>query len=118
MKLFAAILLFALALGAQNAQGPMRIGGNVMAQSLVTKIVPVYPPDMKAQHQEASVQLQVTISTEGIPGGFSVLSTDVDRQFIDASIDAVKQWRYRPVLLNGQPVEVVTTVTVNFTLAQ
>ena len=97
---------------------PMRIGGNVMAAALITKVTPVYPPDMKAQGLEGTVVLQTVISKEGVPLSLNSQSPDVNRAFVDAAIDAVKQWRYKPTLLNGEPVEVITTITVNFTLSQ
>ena len=106
--------------GGQNAapSRPVRIGGAVMAASLVTKVNPAYPADMKEQRQEATVVLQTVISKEGIPQSLSVQTTDVNRSFVDAALDAVKQWRYKPTLLNGEPVEVITTITINFTLSQ
>jgi len=97
---------------------PMRIGGNVMAANLITKVTPVYPPDMKAQGLEGTVVLQTVISKEGAPLSLNSQSSDVNRAFVDAAIDAVKQWRYKPTLLNGEPVEVITTITINFTLSQ
>ena len=109
-------MLLALCLSAQQA--PQRIGGNVMAAGLVKKVTPVYPSDMKAQRQEATVVLGITISTEGVPTSFNNQSTSVDQQFVNAAMEAVKEWRYKPTLLNGSPVEVLTTVTINFTLSQ
>jgi TonB family protein len=97
---------------------PIRVGGNVAAANLLSQVKPVYPPDMKAQGLEATVVLQAVISKDGVPQSLSSLSGDVNRAFVDASIDAVKQWRYKPTLLNGQPVEVLTTITINFTLSQ
>jgi TonB family protein len=104
----------------ENAPGnkPVRIGGAVMAANLITKVTPAYPADMKEQRQEATVVLQATISKDGVPQSLSVETTDVNRSFIDAAIEAVKQWRYRPTLLNGEPVEVITNITINFTLSQ
>lgn len=97
---------------------PIRVGGNVMQANLASRVVPVYPADMKAQGLEAVVQLQAVISKEGIPQSLNVVSTDVNRAFIDAAIEAVKQWRYKPTLLNGEPVEVITRIDINFTLSQ
>ncbi len=101
-----------------SAQAPMRIGGNVMQASLLKKVAPAYPSEMKAQGLEAAVVLEVRISAEGVPESINVQSADVNKVFSGAAIDAVKEWRYKPVLLNGQPVAVITTVTVNFTLAR
>jgi protein TonB len=79
---------------------------------------PIYPPDMKEQRLEGVVVLQAVISKEGVPLSLDSQNADVNRAFVDAAIDAVKQWRYKPTLLNGEPVEVITTITVNFTLSQ
>jgi TonB family protein len=126
MKSIAAIL-FMTALAAQGTPAAqqenstpktVRIGGNVMAANLVKKVTPAYPADMKEQRQEGTVVLQATISAEGVPTSLSSASPEVNRSFVDAAIGAVKEWRYKPTLLNGQPVEVITTIAVNFTLAQ
>ena len=114
MKLIVAVLLAGLCLSAQ----PIRVGGNVAAANLDKKVAPVYPAEMKAQRLEATVILDTLISKEGVPLSFNVKSTDVNQQFIEASIEAVKEWRYKPTLLNGEPVEVQTTITINFTLSQ
>lgn len=111
------LLALVMALGL-SAQGPLRIGGSVMSASLLKKVAPAYPAEMKAQGLEAAVVLEVKISAEGVPESINVQSSDVNKAFSDAAIDAVKEWRYKPVLLNGQAVEVVTTVTINFTLAR
>ena len=96
----------------------IRVGGNVQAVNLITKVNPVYPADMKEQRLEGVVVLQAVISTDGVPMSLNSQSADTNRSFVDAAIDAVRQWRYKPTLLNGQPVEVITTITVNFTLSQ
>jgi len=97
---------------------PQRIGGMVMAASLIRQVRPAYPADMKAQGLEAAVVLQAVISKEGVPQSLNAQSPEVNRAFVDAAIEAVRQWRYKPTLLNGEPVEVITTITINFTLSQ
>jgi protein TonB len=116
-SIFAVLFTMFLAL-TLSAQKPVRIGGNVAAANLVKKVTPAYPAEMKAQRLEASVLLQTTISTEGVPTSFNNQSPEVNQQFVDAAIEAVKEWRYKPTLLNGDPVEVITTITINFTLSQ
>ena len=110
-------MILAVAALAQST-GPIRVGGNVQSANLIKKVAPAYPASMKALRMEATVLLNVTISKEGVPEAISVASTEVDHDFTDAAVEAVKEWRYRPTLLNGQPVEVITTVQINFTLAQ
>lgn len=101
-----------------QAQNPIRVGGNVQQQNLVKKVAPVYPAAMKAMGMEAVVTLNVTISKEGVPTAINVESTNVDHDFTNAAMEAVREWRYKPTLLNGEPVEVITSVTVNFTLSK
>ncbi len=115
-KVLKTLLVVALTVGA-FAQ-PIRVGGNVQAANIAKKVNPVYPVAMKAQGLEATVMLDVTISKEGVPVTISVRDTSVPHEFSDAAIEAVKQWQYKPTLLNGEPVEVLTTVQINFTLAK
>ena len=100
---------------AQQAATPTpRISGGVMAGQILTRVDPVYPQDAKDAHIGGSVVLHAIISREGLVKDLSVVSgTAVLR---DAATDAVKQWTYKPYLLNGRPTEVDTTITVNFTL--
>ena len=86
-----------------------------IAQSLlVTKIVPTYPPLARETRVHGEVVLDVEISKEGTIEGLRTLTGHP--MLIPAAIDAVKQWRYKPYLLNGEPVPVQTQVTVNFSL--
>jgi len=78
----------------------------------------VYPPGCKAEGVEGSVLLRTVISRTGEPLELKPLNELVDKRLVDASIEAVKQWRWQPTLLNGNPVEVITEVQVNFTLAK
>lgn len=98
------------------AEDPMvRVGGNVQQANLISTVTPVYPPEAKKDGIQGKVQLQVVIDKEGHVTEVSVLQgPDV---LVDAAVEAVKQWVYRPTLLNGEPVKVLTTIDVNFTLA-
>jgi len=87
---------------------------SVAAGLLIRKVVPQYPPIAKAAHVEGAVVLAATISKVGTIINLRVVSGPPILQ--QAALDAVSQWRYRPYLLNGQPVEVETTVSVIFTL--
>jgi TonB family protein len=86
-----------------------------IAQSLlVTKIVPAYPPLARQARVQGEVVLDVDISKDGTIEG---LRTQAGHpMLIPAAIDAVKHWRYKPYVLNGEPVPVQTQVTVNFSL--
>jgi protein TonB len=81
---------------------------------LLQKTVPIYPPIAKAARVQGTVVLQATISKTGTIENLQVVSGPAMLQ--QAAMDAVKQWRYRPYLLNNEPVEVDTTVNVIFTL--
>ena len=72
----------------------------------------MYPPLARSARVTGVVLLQATISTEGTIKDLRVISGHTLLQ--EAAIEAVKQWRYKPQLLNGQPIEVITTITVNF----
>jgi protein TonB len=74
----------------------------------------MYPPIAKAARVQGTVVLQATISKTGTIEGLHVISGPAMLQ--QAAMDAVRSWRYRPYLLNGDPVEVETTVNVVFTL--
>ena len=81
---------------------------------LYKKLAPSYPSNALRMHIEGAVQLMATISKEGDITHIKVLSGDA--QLARAASDAVKQWKYKPYLLNGEPVEIQTQVTVNFKL--
>jgi protein TonB len=102
----------------QKTEAPQRIkvGGGVMAGNLISKVDPVYPPEAKQAGTQGTVRLQIDIGTDGKVERLNAESgPDV---LVQAAVEAVRQWTYKPVLLNGQPVEVTTTVDVNFTLSQ
>jgi TonB family protein len=93
----------------------IRVGSGVQQAKLISRTIPVYPPLAKAARIQGTVILEVVISKQGSVQNLTVLSGHP--LLTTAAIDAVKQWRYQTTLLNGEPVEVVTTVTVNFNLA-
>jgi TonB family protein len=99
---------------------PIRIpvGGNVQAAKLIKQVHPVYPAELKAQGISGTVMLRAVISTTGETLNPEVINTTVHPGLAQAALDAVRQWRYQPTLLNGQPVEVVTKIDVTFELEQ
>jgi TonB family protein len=103
---------------ATPARTPQRVlvGGNVQPAKLIKQTRPVYPAELKQQGITGSVILRTVISTTGEPLNPQVINTTVDPGLAQAALDAVRQWRYQPTLLNGQPVEFVTTITVTFEL--
>jgi periplasmic protein TonB len=99
-----------------KAAAPVRIkqGGSVTAASIVTQTRPVYPPLARQARIQGSVVLHAIIDKDGNVSELQVVSGHP--LLVQAALDAVKQWRYRPTLLNGEPVEVDTTITVTFTM--
>jgi len=95
-------------------KGPVHISSGVMTGLLIRKAVPVYPPIPREARIQGTVVLQATISKIGTIENLRVVGGPAMLQ--QAALDAVQAWRYRPYLLNGQPVEVETTVNVVFTL--
>ena len=83
---------------------------------MLTQVKPVYPPLAKQARIQGVVLLEAVISKDGAIDNLRVISGHP--LLTQAAIDAVKQWRYKPTLLNGEPVEVVTTITVNFAFSQ
>jgi TonB family protein len=101
---------------AQGTPHRIRVGGNVHPTKLIYSVPPVYPEHAKANGVQGVVVLQAVIGTNGILLSVEPLSKSVDAELVQAARDAVSQWKYEPVLLNGKPVEAVTTITVNFRL--
>ena len=92
----------------------INISAGVSTGLLIQKTQPVYPPIAKAARVSGTVVLQATISKTGTIENLKVISGPAMLQ--QAALDAVRSWRYRPYLLNNEPVEVDTTVNVIFTL--
>ena len=93
---------------------PVRVGGNIKPPTKTRDVKPTYPPIAQSARVQGVVIIEATIGPEG-----SVQEAKVLRSIplLDAAaLDAVKQWVFTPTLLNGQPVPVIMTVTVNFTL--
>jgi TonB family protein len=105
-----------LVISAASTPSRIKVGGNVQAAMAITKVPPVYPPDAKTAHIAGVVHLAVVIAKDGTIESASVLSGP--SELTQSALDAVKQWVYRPTLLNGNPVQVETTVDVNYTLNQ
>lgn len=97
-------------------QTRIRQGGAVTAASLINKVNPTYPPLARQTRISGTVRLHAIISKDGSVQQLEVLSGHP--LLVQAALDAVRQWRYRPTLLNGEAVEVDTTIDVIFSLNQ
>ena len=97
-------------------QKPVLVSRGVMAAQLIERVEPVYPEAARRIHLEGTVELRAFISRDGRIQELEVLSGHP--WFIRAAREAVLEWRYRPTLLNGEPVEVETIITVIFRIAR
>ncbi len=93
----------------------VRISSGVAQGLLLRKVTPTYPPAANAQHIQGTVLLKAIIDKEGNVANLQLISGHP--LLAPAAIEAVKQWKYKPYLLNDNPMEVETQVQVNFTLA-
>ena len=94
----------------------IRVGGNVQQANLVRKVTPVYPPLAKQARIQGTVRFTAIIGKDGTIQNLQLVTGHP--LLVTAAQDAVKQWVYKPTLLNGEAVEVVTQIDVNFTLSQ
>ncbi len=96
--------------------GPIRVGGVIKEPALIHRVEPVYPALAVARQLQGVVILEAMVDEEGRVESLKVLRSP--GIFDDAAMDAVRQWRYSPVLLNGRPEKFVLTVVVSFRLVQ
>jgi len=99
----------------QRSLGPARISGGVMAGLILAKVQPQYPVEARNAGVSGTVVMHAMIGKDGTIENLTVISGPAMLQ--TAAVDAVKQWTYRPYLLNGVPTEVDTTIVVNFNLS-
>jgi TonB family protein len=95
--------------------GMARVAGGVIAGAIVTKVPPVYPESAKMNHVTGTVVLRAIIGTDGHIRSLRPVSAP-DPDLALAAIYAVRQWTYKPYMLNGEPTSVDTTITVNFSM--
>lgn len=99
--------------GSTDAQ-KVQISGTVSQGLLLHQVVPVYPDQARARFIQGVVVLQAVIGKDGRIKSLQPVSGPTELR--DSAVGAVQQWRYRPYILDGQPVEVQTTINVNFKL--
>jgi len=92
----------------------IRVGSAVQAANLIHKVTPAYPPEAKAARIQGTVRFTAEIGKDGTIQ--NLLLESGDPLLVQAAQEAVRQWVYKPTLLNGDPIDVVTTIDVNFTL--
>jgi protein TonB len=94
---------------------PRRMGGKVGALRMVSQVKPVYPLAAQNAGVEGTVRLQGIIGTDGSMQTLRVLGS-IDPDLTKAALEAVRQWKYSPTLLNGVPVETLTNIDIEFKL--
>jgi TonB family protein len=99
-----------------NASGPHTVPAGEMMKYVLTKVPPVYPEDAKKARIQGKVVLDAIIGKDGTVENLKVVSGPDPLQ--QSAFDAVRQWTYKPFLVNGDPVEVKTTINVIYTLAK
>jgi len=97
-----------------KAPSRIKLGGQVQAAKIVAQPQPVYPALARQARIQGNVVLHAIIDKDGRVGQLEVVSGHP--LLVQSALDAVKQWRYQPTQLNGDPVEVDTTITVSFVL--
>jgi TonB family protein len=97
-----------------SAPQRVRVGNNAMAAKRVHTVNPKYPKEAKKKHIEGTVRLEAVIGKDGKVKDLKVISGDP--ALTDSALEAVKKWRYKPVKIKGEPVELETEIDVKFTL--
>jgi len=100
----------------KNKKKRISVGGLVQQAMLVRRVEPIYPALARQIRHSGQVRLHAVIAVDGSIASLEVM--DGDPLLVRSALDAVGQWRYRPTLLNGSPVEVETVITVVYTLSQ
>jgi len=100
----------------REAPKRIRVGGQVQQAKLLNQPKPVYPPLAKQARIQGTVRLEAVISKDGTIEQLRVVSGHP--LLVQSALEAVRQWKYQPTYLNTEPVEVATTIDVNFTLSQ
>lgn len=96
---------------------PLRVGGNIRVPRKTLDVHPVYPKTMRDAGREAVVPIEAIIGVDGSVTSVRVLTAQIHPDFAIAAVDAVRQWKFTPTLLNNAPVEVVMNVSVEFRLS-
>lgn len=111
---FSCLVVLALLVIAVNAQTPDEAANHVHAAVLLKRVAPDHPKKARKEHVEGTVRIHAVIAKDGSVKDLEVVSGDP--LLMDAALKAVRQWRYQPTMLNGEPVDVSTTIHVAFRL--
>ena len=97
-----------------NQEAPLRVGATMSVANLVCRVQPIYPQNARMNHVSGTVRFHVIVGKDGSIRDMQVVSGP--DALIGSARDAVSRWRYRPTLLNGEPVEIDTTIDVIYSL--
>ncbi len=109
--------VMAASAAAGQAHKPLHVKSGVMAGNILSRVTPIYPPEAKKKHEQGRVTLGATINKQGEISNLRVVKS-AGEALDQSAVTAVKQWRYKPYLLNGEPVEVQTRINVTYTLGK
>jgi periplasmic protein TonB len=98
------------------AEAPRRVGGDVLEARILNRVIPEYPALARQMRVSGIVQLLAVIGRDGQVRSLEIVSGHP--LLVKSALEAVRQWRYSPTLLNKEPVEVMAPITVNFTLGR
>jgi len=101
---------------AASGPTPVRVGGNIRAPRKTVNVNPEYPKRMVDAGLEGKVSVEAVVGIDGRVARARALTVEAHPDLAQAAVDAVRQWRFEPTLLNGSPVEIVMTVSVDFSL--
>lgn len=99
---------------APDSKAPSSVNVKPENMTLVSKVTPVYPPEAKKARVSGTVELSAIIGKDGTVEDLTVVKGAPE--LAQSAMDAVRQWKYQPYLLNGDPVEVKTTINVIYSL--
>jgi len=97
---------------ARPSLATVKVSQGVSQGLVIKRVQPKYPPAALATHASGEVQIEATVSKDGTVTNVKVLKGDP--MLAHAAVEAVRQWRYKPYYLDGEPVEIQTQITVNF----
>ncbi len=100
----------------KTPSAPITVGGDVQMAKLIRKVIPEYPPIARSARISGVVRLIGTIGKDGTIRDLQLVSGHP--MLARAALEAVRQWVYKPTLLNGMPVDVIAPIEVNFTFSQ
>jgi TonB family protein len=115
-RFWLSISLFFLIFSSPGFAGePKRLGDSSKTPKIIKRVSPVYPEEAKKAKTQGTVVMDITINEQGKVSSVKIIES-ANSSLAEAAINAIKQWEYEPVLLEGKPVAVIATVKITFAL--